>query len=152
MNPATQKYLFNFMKTLSGLMIILVLTSCSTSKIKVSLQSDKKLNPDMHQQSLPVVVRVYQLKDKQKFEAAAFHALWKEDTKALGADLLSKEEMVIYPGEKKLLQLRVNEQAEYIGVVSLFRDYKQGHWKIVQPLSGKIQLKLENSQLKIAGK
>jgi type VI secretion system protein VasD len=130
----------------------LCLSSCGSSKVKVALSSDTKLNPDINHQSLPVVARLYQLKDKQKFEAANFHLLWKDEIKTLGTDLVSKEEILIYPGDKKTITLQRHEEAEFVAVVALFRDYKQGEWRVIQPISRKITLQLENNQLKLAGK
>jgi len=143
------------MRMASAIVLIffaLCLSACGSSKVKVALTSDAKLNPDINHKSLPVVARVYQLKDKQKFEAANFNSLWKDDAKTLGADLVSKEEILIYPGDKKVIPMTRHDDAQFVAVVALFRDYKQGKWRVIQPISRKIKLQLENNQLKIAGK
>jgi type VI secretion system protein VasD len=137
----------NPLKFLIQIFIASLLVSCTSSQVKVALNSGLQLNPDANHQSLPVVARVYQLKDKQQFDAANFNTLWKDDNQYLGQDLLSKEEIVIYPGDKKIIPMIRHENTQYIAVVALFRDYKQGNWRTVVPVKRKVKLQLENNEL-----
>ena len=136
---------------LSVILLSVLSVSCSSSKVKVAVNASPELNPDPNHHSLPVVTRIYQLKDKQQFEAATFNALWKDDTQVLGQDLLSKEEVLVYPGDKIKLSLARQDKAEYIAIVTLFRDYKQGDWKLLQPMKRKTKISLENNTLKQGG-
>jgi type VI secretion system protein VasD len=137
----------NPFKFLVQIFIASFLASCASSQVKVAMSSGPQLNPDANHQSLPVVARIYQLKDKQQFDAANFNTLWKDDNKYLGQDLLSKEEILIYPGDKKIIPMIRHENAQYIAVVALFRDYKQGNWRTVVPVKGKVKLQLNNNEL-----
>ena len=139
----------NPLKLINLILMSLIVIGCASSQVKVSLQSGQELNQDANRQSLPVVARIYQLKDKTQFESATFNTLWKDDTQYLGQDLLSREEILIYPGDKKIIPLNRQEKAEYIAVVALFRDYKQGSWKSVVPERRKLKIQLENNELKI---
>jgi type VI secretion system protein VasD len=146
---------------LQGMMLFLLaalLTGCAGPQVKLAFQAGSELNPDLHHQSLPVVTRVYLLKDKQAFETASFAGLWKHDKEILGSALLRKEEILLTPSEKKTLVLKGQEGAEYLGVVALFRDYKGGEWRTLsliaqdplhQCLSQKVKLTLNNNQLKL---
>lgn len=127
----------------------IILVACSSSKVKVAVKSSEQLNQDANHRSLPVVARVYQLKNTQQFNAANFNLLWKNDHKALGSDLLSKEEFVIRPGEKKTITINRQEDAEYVAILGLFRDYKKGEWRVVSPVKRKVKIKLEDSQLSL---
>lgn len=139
------RYLF------SSIIAVLLLSACTSSNVKVALNASESLNPDANHQSLPVVARIYQLKDKQQFESANFNTLWKDDNQYLSKDLLSKEEILIYPGDKKTISLLRQEGAEYIGIVALFRDYKEGTWRTLVPAKRKVKLEASENKIKVAG-
>ena len=117
------------------LTIIFLLTACGSPKVKVNVAADQALNQDNQQRSLPVVVRVYQLSSKTKFEHADFKQLWKQDMALLGTELLSREEYLIHPGEDSTLKMTKQDNVQYIGVVALFRDNVQNHWRLLKPVS-----------------
>ncbi len=120
---------------------ILLLMGCGSPKVKVNVTADQALNQDNQQRSLPVVLRVYQLKDKTKFEQANFKQIWKQDAALLGNELLAREEYLVQPGKKGQLKILKQEGAQYIGVVALFRDNTQNHWRILKPLTHSLMTK-----------
>lgn len=117
------------------LVLALIVTGCGSPKVKVNVAADQSMNQDNQQRSLPVVVRVYQLSSKTKFEHADFKQLWKSDIELLGTELLAREEYLIHPGEMSTLKLTKQDDVQYIGVVALFRDNVQNHWRILKPVS-----------------
>ena len=116
----------------------LVLAACATSRAddppvrtKTYLQAEPDLNPDATGRASPVVVRVFELKSDAEFVAADFFALYERERDALGSSLLSRQEYVLKPGERRELWLPVPRNAAYIGVVAAFRDIRTARWRTV---------------------
>ena len=115
-----------------------VLAACATSRAddppvrtKTYLQAEPDLNPDATGRASPVVVRVFELKSDAEFVAADFFALYERERDALGSSLLSRQEYVLKPGERRELWLPVPRNAAYIGVVAAFRDIRTARWRTV---------------------
>jgi type VI secretion system protein VasD len=110
------------------------------TRVGIALNATNKLNPDAGGQSLSVVVRIYQLKDKGRMETADYNAIWKSDKETLSDDMLERQERVLQPGTQELLELQPNASASYLGVVALFRNPSGDNWRKIIPLNkGKIQ-------------
>jgi type VI secretion system protein VasD len=112
-----------------------VCAGCSSPAVEVNLSSTANLNMNEDKEPLPVVVRVYQLSQRQPFEAASFKELWKNDMVTLGNSLLIKEEEVIDPAYSEKLEMPRHDQAKYVGVVAIFRDPEPERWKGITSLS-----------------
>jgi type VI secretion system protein VasD len=129
------------MKRVAGLKIALMtmgmflLAACGGPMVKVELQSNQGLNPDRGGESLPVVVRVYQLNDKGAFESATFNQLWKSDEGTLGKTMLTRSEVILNPNSKDKIELDRHEQAKYVGIVAIFRNPIDRKWKDLRELS-----------------
>jgi type VI secretion system protein VasD len=91
------------------------------------------LNPDESGAPLSVIVRVYQLKDKERFVRAPFRELWKNDDKVLDGDLLERKEVTVYPETKTSVELQVDKKkgVQYLGVMALFRKPEGELWRQV---------------------
>src|SRR5687768_7751648 len=76
--------------------------------VRVSLLPTHRLNPDESGAPLSVIVRVYQLKNRDRFDRADFRALWKSDEKVLEGDLLDRREVTVYPEIKVAVDLQVD--------------------------------------------
>ena len=115
------------------------------------------INQDDAGASLPVMVRVYQLKGKDKFQQATFKMLWKNDKDVLEGDLLDRKEMTVHPEAKADLYLDVDVKhgAAYLGVMALFRQPDVDGWKqiaeasssILNPMTPKIKLILDKNRI-----
>jgi len=114
-----------------GLVIILCVISACTGSVKVTLVSSDHLNPDKNGKPLSVVVRVYQLNSKDRFEKADFLSLIKADQRVLDKDLLARREVTLLPDSKEVIQEDRKDGAQYIGVMALFRDGDQVWRKVV---------------------
>lgn len=119
------------------LLTIALAVGCSsdTKKWRMTLTSTKALNQDDSGAGLPVVVRIYQLKGKDKFQQATFKALWKNDKELLEGDLLDRKELTIHPDTETALDLDldVKHGAAYFGVMALFRKPDVMSWKELVP-------------------
>jgi type VI secretion system protein VasD len=123
------------MKSLMLTAVLLLLAACGGPMVNVELQSNQGLNPNRQGESLPVVVRVYQLNDKGAFESATFNQLWKQDEGVLGSTLLTRSEIIINPSTTDKVELDRHEQAKYVGIVAIFRNPVDRKWKDLRELS-----------------
>ncbi|MBP1595388.1 MAG: uncharacterized protein H6Q05_765 [Acidobacteria bacterium] len=116
---------------------MVLLAGCPKEPVKVSmvLNAATNVNPDVGGQALSVVVRVYQLKDKGRIEAADYNAIWKSDRETLSDDLLERQERVVQPGTQEMLELQANPMANYIAAVALFRNPAGDTWRRIIPVS-----------------
>ena len=111
--------------------------ACSGGKqeVRVALVSSEVLNLDDSGASLPVVVRVYQLRSKEAFERASFRTLWKSDKEHLQGDLIERKEIVLRPESEVIVELEIDKKkgAAYLGVMALFREASGDRWKTIVP-------------------
>jgi len=102
----------------------------------LSLEGSNRLNLSKMGQPVPVTVRIYTLQDRRRFEQATFQELWKNDYEFLGKDLLHRKELTLRPSSTEPLELLVDPEADekYLGIMVLFREYKEGTWRRVIPI------------------
>lgn len=123
------------LRTIVGGFFIQMIVSCGGPMIQIDLSSDKSLNLNKKQYSLPVVVRIYQLSDKGIFESSTFNQLWKNDSKILSGTLLTKNEIILNPSSEDTVALDRHTDAKYVGVVAIFRAPNQQQWRDIYELS-----------------
>jgi type VI secretion system protein VasD len=100
--------------------------------VNVDITSRVSLNPDEAKRAYPVVVRVYQLKDRKSFDTASYGDLLDKDRAILGADLEDIRGVVLYPESSASVSQRLNPATQYVAVVAYFRDAKvDGDWRRV---------------------
>lgn len=80
-----------------------------------------------------VVVRVYQLKDHKTFDKTVYQQLLKDGETVLKDDLLATRDVVVKPGGDANLDMPMEEDAQFVAVVGLFRhpDMINNTWKQV---------------------
>ncbi|MDU3300522.1 type VI secretion system lipoprotein TssJ [Enterobacter asburiae] len=83
--------------------------------------------------SAPVMVRVYQLKDRKAFDLALYQQLVKDDSGTLKGDLLSQHDVVLKPGADEALNLPMDPGAKFVAVVAFFRqpELTKQSWRLV---------------------
>lgn len=131
-----------------------------TKTWRVQLLSSSTINQDDGGESLPVLVRVYQLKGKERFQQATFKTLWKNDKDALEGDLVDRKEMTVQPDAKTDLYLEVDVRhgVAYLGVMALFRQPGVEGWRQIveasssalNPMTPKVKLTLHHNKLMLA--
>jgi type VI secretion system protein VasD len=119
--------------------------------IQVSLDAQASVNPDLHGRPSPVVVRFYELKTPANFNAADFFSLFERDKETLGADMLTRDEFQLMPGDKKQFTRPTQPDTRFVGVVAAFRDLERAQWRAISavPLqqSTPIAIKLDGSSV-----
>ena len=83
--------------------------------------------------SEPVVVRVYQLKDRKTFDKTVYQQLLQDGDSILKADLLASRDVVVKPGGDASLNMPMEAGAQFVAVAGLFRhpDMVNNTWKRV---------------------
>ena len=76
----------------------------------------------------PVQMRIYQLKDDVKLQAATFEQVWKEDAAVLGQDILKRDEVFVYPNTRTDVKFDRDPTASHIVGAALFRNPKGKSW------------------------
>ena len=125
----------------------------SEAKAKVALSAAADVNPDATGKPSPVVVRVYQLKGDAAFAGADFFALFDDEMKVLGPELIGREEYVLTPAEKRTVELTVPKTAKFVGVIAAFRDIRNAQWRVVVPAPLKkndVTLSVERARVQFA--
>lgn len=107
--------------------------TCKPDQIKwglqLALQSGDVINPTDDGQSLPTVVRVFQMRGDIAIEDLDFEALWKvEKADELGESFLSMEELTMFPAKGELRNLPVEPEATHVLAAALFRKPASDTW------------------------
>ena len=87
-------------------------------KITVDLESVEHLNLDARRQPHSVVVRLYQLRDASNFNRARFRALWADEKKVLGGDLIGRREITVLPGLDDREVFDKDAEARHLGIAA----------------------------------
>ncbi|NIE55911.1 type VI secretion system lipoprotein TssJ [Burkholderia sp. Ax-1735] len=104
-------------------------------QMNLVIESRSALNQTDQGESLPVVMRVYQLKDAKGFENAAYVQLLDDDKALLSADLLGSQEVTLAPGATVRLSAPLAEDARIVGIAGFFRDHGGAEWQLTIPKS-----------------
>ena len=128
--------MLNFFKKVCVVCLCVFLTACSSTsennvdfRYLISAASD--INPDIEGRPSSVIVRVYQLTNKINFENANYNELFESEHNALGTEYITLNEYFIDPNSKKDIDLKISENAKYIGVVVGYRSVDMVTWRTV---------------------
>jgi type VI secretion system protein VasD len=103
----------------------------AAAQMVVSAAADA--NPDARGRPSPIVVRVYQLKSDATFGSVEFFGLFDDEEQALGADLISRAELVLAPAEQRTIELAVDGEAKFVAAAAAFRDIRNAGWRTLVP-------------------
>jgi type VI secretion system protein VasD len=117
---------------------VLMMTACASAppkpaRTRVTIAATADTNPDATGRPSPVVVRVYQLTADTAFTGAEFFALYDDEMKVLGAELIGRSEYVLAPAERRTLEMDVSADARFVGIVAAYRDIRNAQWRTLVP-------------------
>jgi type VI secretion system protein VasD len=117
----------------------LTITAAPEAKVKapMTIAISADANPDASGRPSPVVVRVYQLRTDAAFRSIDFFALFEDDQKALGPELISRDEFTMAPSERKTLDVTVASETRFVGAIAAFRDIRNTQWRVLVPATNK---------------
>jgi type VI secretion system protein VasD len=121
------------------------------TKSAMTLAASADTNPDATGRPSPVVVRVFQLKTDAAFKGADFFALFDDDMKVLGPELISRDEYVLAPAEKKTIDVVVSRETRFVGALAAFRDIRNAQWRGLVPAPrGGFNVTIERARVVLA--
>ena len=109
---------------LSGCSVFSGTQSVKPVVIELEVSADDYINPDDSEQSNPVVVRLYQLTVADSFERAGFLDLYRQPETQLQGTLLGQAFLpVVTPGQRYLINIKLEPETRYLGVVAGFMQF-----------------------------
>jgi type VI secretion system protein VasD len=120
-------------------------------KAPMTISTTADINPDANNRPSPIVVRIYQLKTDAAFTAADFFSLFDDDKKALGPELISRDEFVLGPAERRTIDVTVAAETRFVGAVAAFRDIRNAQWRVLVPAPRKgLTMAVERARVMLA--
>lgn len=104
------------------------------TKLDITIHAAEDVNPNVHGQAAPIMVRIYELKSTGNFKQEDFLTLQNADKAALGADMLVKDEFILRPGERKAIRRKSYADTTAIGVLAGYRDLPNATWREIHKL------------------
>jgi type VI secretion system protein VasD len=120
------------------------------TKSAMTVAASADTNPDGSGRPSPIVVRVYQLKTDAAFKGADFFALYDDDQKVLGAELISRDEYVLNPSERKTIDVTVSRDTRFIGALAAFRDRNAESRVLVPAPRGGFSVTIERARIVVS--
>jgi type VI secretion system protein VasD len=102
-------------------------------KAVMTLDVSRDVNPDASGRPSPVIVHVYQLRGDAAFQRVEFFDLMDDSVKALGEVLISRDEFSLQPGERRMLDVTVANEAAFVGVAAEYRAFRTAEWRAIVP-------------------
>lgn len=147
---------FKYVRSLLAMLTAAILTACGLQQsvtegtasafdavfhkqiktLRLDFTAREELNTDAHEHhssSQPVMIRIFQLRDKNAFEKAAYQQLTGDASGVLGSALLSEHDAILTPGGSVSLDQPLEKESRYVAVVALFRqpDLIKNSWRLL---------------------
>jgi type VI secretion system protein VasD len=121
-------------RAMIGGIVLMLLVGCASAPpedviLKGSIQASEDVNPGVNGSPSPLVMRIFQLKSRSKFEEADYFALFDDAEATLGADLLAVEQLMLTPGEYRAYEGEFDPETRFVGVIAGYRDINQAQWR-----------------------
>lgn len=132
---------------LGAALIALVASGCGGAKptckvpdtVELEIESSDRVNRDEKGQSLPTIIRLYQLSDLSRLQSAEFDDIWLKPDETLGdTKTAGPTELTVYPGQIMVERFKRNPAADFLVGVGVFRQPVGGSWRTIEewPLAG----------------
>jgi len=109
--------------------------SCKVPKaIELEIETSDRVNVDAEGQSLPTLLRLYQLKDINALQTSEFTDIWQGAKEQLGETLVAEEELTTYPGQVVVRRFDRDDKADFLVGVAIFRNPVGTTWRTVNEL------------------
>ena len=121
--------------------------------LTVNIQAAATVNPDMQGRPSPIVVQVLELRSADQFSRLDYFSLSNDIAASLAADLLNQQQLVMKPGENRIINLELNAQTTTLGFIAGYRDMDNAVWRQTVAVNEgvkSVSVKLEQQQLSAA--
>jgi type VI secretion system protein VasD len=102
----------------------------------VSIRAHPDTNPGPDGRPSPIVLRLYLLKSDAAFINADYFPLFDDEKRVLGADLVSREEQELIPGQTVSVEVPFTTETRFIGFAGGYYDTGRATWRAVTPAPG----------------
>lgn len=162
MNRLTTNSMSVFKQTFSAMLVfalLALLSACAgapppppePAKLDIQISTAADVNPDMQGRPSPIIVHVMELSSAEQFTTLDYVSLTSPSGSALGTTLLSKNQMVMQPGESKQLPMELDPLTTAIGLVAGYRDIDNATWRtsvaVIQGSTKGISITLGQQQI-----
>lgn len=101
--------------------------------LHLDIRAREAMNNNAGGMALSTVVRIYQLKDRKAFDSSDYPSLFTADSPALKADLLAEKDIRLQPGGAMIVDMPMEENAQYVAVAGMFMspDQVNNTWRVI---------------------
>ncbi len=130
-------------------------TPTAVPTARFEIVADRSLNPDVNGIPKPVLLRFYELRATAAFDRAGFLDLQDKDETQLGGDFVRREEFLIVPGERRVIERKGNADVRAFGLFVAYRDLERSTWRATAQSPNSVELRRQwfglgpNEQLKL---
>ena len=137
-SPTSRSFYQHLCATALMLFSAWMLSACASkpvvTPVTLTVAASVDVNPDSRNRASPILVRVYALKSTGPFDNADFFSLFEKDQATLGAELVQREELLLKPGDSRLLKMTLAADVKAIAVMGAYRDLERARWRAVRPV------------------
>jgi type VI secretion system protein VasD len=90
--------------------------------LATTVRTSSELNPDLNGRASPLVISIYQLKDKLAFKSLSYEQLSRNPYKHLKSSLIDYTSLEIQPGQQRKIESKMNSKTLYLGIVAAYRN------------------------------
>lgn len=97
--------------------------------VQLAIQTTKNINPTDDGESLPTVIRVFQLRGELAIDGLDFDDLWAvEEASELGESFLQMQELTMFPDKDEVRDLPIEDEATHVVAAALVRKPAATSW------------------------
>ena len=115
---------------------LLILFGCTNNRathneilVQVSIEADPEMNPDINQRASPAELHIYFLNSPTLFQEQDYYNLIDSPEQALKHDFVSRNSLIITPGQQLQTTLKTPGSYQHAGVIASFRDLNKSQWQ-----------------------
>ena len=110
-------------RTMMGCLVVVMMAGCASAPpedvtLKGSIQASEDVNPDVSGRPSPLVIKIFQLKSRSKFEQAEYFELFDDAEAILAGDLLAVEQLMLTPGEYRAYEGEFDPDTRFVGIIA----------------------------------
>ena len=128
------------------------LSACATTSTNPHLiiAATRDLNPGPGGGANPVQVRVYLLRNPDKFTNVDYFQLADKEQAVLGEDLISRQQYTIRPGETRTIDNPIQPGERFIGITAAYRNIDHATWRAISPSNAVVKATLGADRLALS--
>ncbi|MBA0037507.1 type VI secretion system lipoprotein TssJ [Pantoea sp. BIGb0393] len=102
-------------------------------RLHLTFNARAAINQDDAHHAMPLRLGIFQLSERQIFDNTEYHDLLTQPDIVLKESLVAQRQLSVMPGQSITLAMPMEQQAQFVAIVGLFRqpDRERGTWKRV---------------------